>query len=230
MATHKIRIVLADDHALIRSGIATLLHGSVDIEVVGEASDGEEAIERVKDLHPDVLVIDLSMPKLSGLDAIKIITKRFPATRVIVLTMHENEEYVYQILRSGAGGYVLKSAGKEELSSAIRAVAGGEKFFSPRVSQIMAEGFVRRAEGDTQQPGVEVPLTKREREIIVLVSQGLTNQQIANRLYISPRTVDTHRTNIMQKLDIHDLANLVRYAIDHGLLAAGDERSRNSNL
>lgn len=230
MATRKIRIVLADDHALIRSGIATLLHGSVDIEVVGEASDGEEAIERVKDLHPDVLVIDLSMPKLSGLDAIKIITKRFPTTRVIVLTMHENEEYVYQILRSGAGGYVLKSAGKDELSSAIRAVAGGEKFFSPRVSQIMADGFVRRAEGDTQQPGVEVPLTKREREIIVLVSQGLTNQQIASRLYISPRTVDTHRTNIMQKLDIHDLANLVRYAIDHGLLAAGDERSRNSNI
>lgn len=228
MAARKIRIVLADDHALIRSGIATLLKGSLEIEVVGEASDGEEAIERVKELSPDVIVIDLSMPKLSGIEATRIITKRFPGTRVIVLTMHENEEYVYQILRSGAGGYVLKSAGKEEISAAIRAVAGGEKFFSPRVSQIMAEGYVRRGEGEAQQPGNEVPLTKREREIIVLVSQGLTNQQIATQLYISPRTVDTHRTNIMQKLDIHDLANLVRYAIDHGLLRKGDERSRNS--
>lgn len=229
MATPKIRIVLADDHALIRSGIATLLQGSKDIEVVGEASNGEEALERIRELNPDVVVIDLSMPKLSGIEATKIITKRFPSTRVIVLTMHENEEYIYQIVRSGAGGYVLKSAGKEELSSAIRAVAAGEKFFSPRVSQIMAESYVRRTEGESQQSGPDIPLTKREREIIILVSRGLTNQQIAAQLYISPRTVDTHRTNIMQKLDIHDLANLVRYAIDHGLLAAGDARGKNAS-
>jgi two-component system response regulator NreC len=224
MATNKIRILLADDHALIRSGIATLLQGANDLEVVGEASDGEEAIEKTQLLKPDVVVIDLSMPRLSGIEATKVITRRFPAVHVLVLTMHENEEYVYQILRSGASGYVLKSAGKDELSTAIRAVAKGEKFFSPRVSEIMAEGYVRRADGEAPSSRSEVPLTKREREILALVVQGLTNQQIANMLYISPRTVDTHRTNIMQKLDIHDLANLVRFAIDHGLLTKQDDR------
>ncbi len=226
MATKKIRILLADDHALIRSGLATLLHGAGDVEVVGEASDGEEAIEKTTSLEPDVVVIDLSMPRLSGIEATKVITHRFPAVRVLVLTMYENEEYVYQILRSGASGYVLKSARKDELLTAIRAVAKGEKFFSPRVSEIIAEGYVRRAERGTTFSQPEVPLTKREREILALVVQGLTNQQIANRLYISPRTVDTHRTNIMQKLDIHDLANLVRYAIDHGLLATHDDRPK----
>lgn len=214
----KIRILLADDHALIRSGIATLLQGSADFSIIGEAKDGEEAVQKAKELNPDVVVIDLSMPKLSGVEATKIIKKKYPNIRVLVLTMHENEEYVYQILKSGAGGYVLKSAGKEELSSAIRAVARGEKFFSPRVSQIMAEGYLRRAEEDEMKRRQDdVPLTRREKEILALVANGLTNQQIADQLYISPRTVDTHRTNIMQKLDIHDVVNLVRYAIEHGI-------------
>lgn len=216
----KIRILLADDHALIRSGIATLLQGNADFSIIGEAKDGEEAVQKAKELNPDVVVIDLSMPKLSGVEATKIIKKKFPNIRVLVLTMHENEEYVYQILKSGAGGYVLKSAGKEELSSAIRAVARGEKFFSPRVSQIMAEGYLRRAEEDELiRRQEDVPLTRREKEILALVANGLTNQQIADQLYISPRTVDTHRTNIMQKLDIHDVVNLVRYAIEHGITA-----------
>ncbi|MBI3585634.1 MAG: response regulator transcription factor [Ignavibacteriales bacterium] len=214
----KIKILLADDHALIRSGITTLLQGSADFFVIGEAKDGVEAIQKAKELNPDVIVIDLSMPKLSGIEATKIIKKKHPHIRVLVLTMHENEEYVYQILKSGASGYVLKSAGKEELSSAIRSVARGEKFFSPRVSQIMTEGYLRRAEEDEVKGRQDdVPLTRREKEILALVANGLTNQQIADQLYISPRTVDTHRTNIMQKLDIHDVVNLVRYAIDHGV-------------
>jgi two-component system response regulator NreC len=218
----KIRVLLADDHTLIRSGIATLLQGYKDIDVVGEAQDGEEAVEKAGELEPDVVVIDLSMPRLSGIEATKIITRMHPRVRVLVLTMHENEEYVYQILKSGAGGYVLKSAGREELSSAIRAVARGEKFFSPRISEIMAEGYVRRKEGgETLTNQGEIPLTRREREILALVVDGRTNQQIADELCISPRTVDTHRTNIMQKLDIHDLANLVRYAIQHGLAGRG---------
>jgi two-component system response regulator NreC len=164
------------------------------------------------------------MPKLSGIEATGIITKKHPDVKVLVLTMHENEEYVYQILKSGAGGYVLKSAGKEELSAAIRAVAKGEKFFSPRVSEIMAESYVRRKErGETLSKGEMIPLTRREKEILRLVVKGLTNQQIADQLCISPRTVDTHRTNIMQKLDIHDVANLVRYAIEHGMTSLGTE-------
>jgi two-component system response regulator NreC len=169
-----------------------------------------------------VVVIDLSMPKLSGIEATKIIKKRYPETNVLVLTMHENEEYVYQILKSGASGYVLKSAGKDELAAAIRAAAKGEKFFSPKISQLMAEGYVKRVEGSPDAPKEDVRLTRREREILALVASGLTNQQIADQLFISPRTVDTHRTNIMQKLDIHDLANLVRYAIEHGVISEGE--------
>ena len=218
----RIRILIADDHALIRTGIATLLQGNKDFHIVGEAQDGEEAVEKTKELHPDIVVIDLSMPKLSGIEATAIITKRFPDTKVLVLTMHENEEYVYQILKSGAGGYVLKSAGREELSTAIRAVAKGGRFFSPRVSQIMADAYRKRAEGEGKASTESIPLTKREREILALVAQGLTNQQIADHLFISPRTVDTHRTNIMQKLNIHDVVKLTHYAIEHGIVATGE--------
>ena len=219
----KIRVLLADDHALIRSGIATLLQSNKDFVVVGEAEDGEEAVRKTGELKPTVVVLDLSMPKLSGIDATKQITKKYPEVNVLVLTMHENEEYVYQILKSGAAGYVLKSAGKEELITAIRAAAKGEKFFSPRISQLMAEGYVRRVEQvATEVETGDVPLTRREREVLILVVDGMTNQQIADQLFISPRTVDTHRTNIMQKLNIHDLANLVRYAIEHGIAGSGE--------
>jgi two-component system response regulator NreC len=219
----KIRVLLADDHTLIRSGIATLLQSNKDFLVVGEAEDGEEAVRKTGELKPTVVVLDLSMPKLSGIEATKQIKKKYPEVNVLVLTMHENEEYVYQILKSGAAGYVLKSAGKDELIAAIRAAAKGEKFFSPRISQLMAEGYVRRVEqvATEIEPG-DVPLTRREREVLILVVDGMTNQQIADQLFISPRTVDTHRTNIMQKLNIHDLANLVRYAIEHGIAGSGE--------
>lgn len=220
---NKITILLADDHTLVRSGIATLLQSIKDFVIVGEAEDGEDAVHRTGELRPMVVVIDLSMPKLSGIEATKIIKKRYPETNVLVLTMHENEEYVYQILKSGAAGYVLKSAGKEELTAAIRAAARGEKFFSPRISQLMAEGYVKRAEKERPDTSpAEAPLTRREREILSFVARGYTNQQIADQLFISPRTVDTHRTNIMQKLEIHDLANLVRYAIEHGIVSEGE--------
>ncbi len=222
----KIRILLADDHTLVRSGIATLLQSNKDFIIVGEAEDGEEAVRKTGELHPTVVVLDLSMPRLSGIEATKIIKKKYPQINVLVLTMHENEEYVYQILKSGAAGYVLKSAGKDELTAAIRAAAKGEKFFSPRISQLMAEGYVKRVEQhspDSDHAGV--PLTRREREILALVARGMTNQQIADQLFISPRTVDSHRTNIMQKLNIHDLANLVRYAIEHGIVSQGEGTS-----
>ena len=219
----KIRILLADDHQMVRSGIATLLQNIKEFAIVGEAEDGEDAVHKTSELRPTVVVIDLSMPKLSGIEATKIIKKRYPETNVLVLTMHENEEYVYQILKSGASGYVLKSAGKDELAAAIRAAAKGEKFFSPKISQLMAEGYVKRVEkGTPDAPQRDAPLTRREREVLALVASGLTNQQIADQLFISPRTVDTHRTNIMQKLDIHDLANLVRYAIEHGVISEGE--------
>jgi two-component system response regulator NreC len=217
----KIKVLLADDHELVRSGLVKLLETYKDIIVVGEAGDGQEAIEKTKKLNPDVLVIDLSMPKLTGTEATKIIRKECPKVAVLVLTMHENEEYVYQIIRSGAMGYILKDAGKDELPTAIRTVAKGEKFFSPRVSEIMVDGYLRKAmardeSASVKLDSIDVALTKREKEILVLVAGGLNNQQIGEKLFISPRTVDTHRTNIMQKLDIHDSANLVKFAIEHG--------------
>jgi two-component system response regulator NreC len=217
----RIRIVLADDHELVRSGLLKLLETYKDLVVVGEAGDGFEAIERTKSLNPDVLIIDLSMPKLSGIEATKIIRKECPKVAVLVLTMHQNEEYVYQIFKSGAGGYILKDAGKDDLASAIRTVARGEKYFSSRVSEIMVSGFLRKTSvHDEFTPkdaqGLNVSLTKREKEVLCLIAEGLNNQEISEKLFISPRTVDTHRTNIMQKLDIHDAPNLVKFAIEHG--------------
>ena len=217
----KIRIVLADDHELVRSGLVKLLEAYKDLVIVGEAGDGLEAIEKTKKLNPDVLVIDLSMPELSGLEATKVVRKECPQVAVLVLTMHQNEQYVYQIFKAGAGGYILKDAGKDELATAIRTVAKGEKYFSARISEIMVEGFVRRgATRDEKKTGDQLDagdsLTKREKEILSLIADGLDNQEISEKLFISPRTVDTHRTNIMQKLDIHDAGRLVKFAIDHG--------------
>ena len=220
----KIRILLADDHALVRSGLMALLEPNKDILVIGEAEDGEEAIRKTKELKPDVVVIDLSMPKISGIEAAKIITKECPEVRILVLTMHENEEYVYQIFRSGANGYILKNANRNEITTAIRAVAKGERFFSPRVSEIMVEGYLRKAEErEKGTDSSDIELTTRESQVLSLISEGFNNQQIADKLFISPRTVDTHRTNIMQKLDIHDAVTLLKYALDHGF---GSEKNK----
>ena len=211
----KTRILLADDHPMVRSGLIKLLESYKEFVVVGEAGDGEEAVALTKKLEPDVVIIDLSMPKLSGIEATKLIRKNHPATKVLVLTMHDNEEYVYQIFKCGAGGYMLKNTGKEDLAAAIRAVAKGEHFFSPQVSEIMINAYLRKASGheESDTDVEDIPLTNREKEILFHIAEGLNNAQIAEKLFISVRTVDTHRTNIMQKLDIHDAANLVRYAL-----------------
>lgn len=215
----KIKILVVDDHPLVRFGVINQLKTSDDFVVVGEAEDGEDAIAKTKALAPDLVIMDIFMPGISGIEATKLLKKKFPSTRVLVLTGFENEDYVYQIIRSGAGGYVLKSVEKEELIEAIRAVMRGDKFFSPRISKLIVDNFIRKAEGQgTTMPTGDDILTKREKEILALVADGLTNQQIADKLFISARTVDTHRTNIMQKLNIHDVANLVRYAIDKGLV------------
>jgi len=212
---NKIRILLADDHPLVRSGLIKLLEPFKEFIIIGEASDGEEAVAMTKKLEPDVLVIDLSMPKLSGIEATKIIRKNFPAVKVLVLTMYDNEEYVYQILKSGAGGYLLKSSGRDELAAAIHAVARGDRFFSARVSEIMTEAYLRKSEirDGISLNNDDLPLTKREKEVLQFIAGGFNNSQIAEKLFISARTVETHRTNIMQKLNIHDAANLVRFAL-----------------
>ncbi len=200
---------------MVRSGLIKLLEPFKEFIIIGEASDGEEAVAMTKKLEPDVVIIDLSMPKLSGVEATKIIRKNFPSAKVLVLTMYDNEEYVYQILKSGAGGYMLKNSGRDELAAAIRAVARGDRFFSPRVSEIVMEAYLRKSEGRDNLPMTDddLPLTKREREILYYIADGFNNSQIGEKLFISARTVETHRTNIMQKLDIHDAANLVRFAL-----------------
>lgn len=211
----KIRILLADDHELIRTGIRNLIGSNKDFQIIGESADGEDTVAKVRQLHPDVVIVDISMPKLSGIDATRRIRVEFPSVKVLVLTMHENAEYVYQILKSGASGYLLKNAGKDEITEAIYAVTKGSKFFSPRISELMISEYVRNAEKRDEKTG-EASLTRREKEVLNYIARGMNNQQIAENLFISPRTVETHRTNIMQKLNIHDAANLVRYALENG--------------
>lgn len=211
----KITILVADDHPLVRSGLIKLLEPYNEFSIVGEADDGEEAVTKTIKIRPDVVVLDLSMPKLNGIEATKKIKEKVPSTKVLILTMYDNEEYIYQIFQSGASGYVLKSSTKEQLAQAIRSVAKGEKYFSPEVSEIMVQAYLHRAKHSDQpsQGDSSLPLTKREKEILLLIGEGLNNVQIAEKLFISPRTVDTHRTNIMQKLNIHDASKLVRFAI-----------------
>jgi DNA-binding NarL/FixJ family response regulator len=214
----KIRILVVDDHPLARFGIKNQLKDAEDLVIVGEAEDGETAMQKVKELHPDVVILDLFIPILSGFEVIKLVRKDFPDVHVMILTAYEQEEYLHQALEFGAEGYLLKSAEKEELMAAVRAVSKGERTFSPRIKEFIVKGFLSNRDSNRPNQLPPTSLTTREKEILELVSQGLTNQQIAEKLFISSRTIDTHRTNIMHKLGVHDVAHLVRYAIEHGLV------------
>ena len=219
----KIRFLVADDHSVVRDGVRSVLRSSPDYRVVAEAEDGEQAVELSRVHKPDVVIMDVSMPKLNGIEATAIIKKENPDIKIVILTVHEDEEYVYQILRAGASGYVLKSAGKKEIFAAIRSALAGERFFSPGISRMIIEGFINRAREQNPEPEEpqnkqETPLTNREVEVLRYIAQGYTNRKIAETLFLSIRTVNTHRTNLMQKLDIHDTARLVRYAIESGLV------------
>src|SRR5512136_532526 len=214
----KIRIVLADDHAILREGIRALLEDQSDMTVIGEAADGRKAIELARDLSPDIIVMDIGMPLLNGLEATRQIRHNFPKVAVLVLTMHDNEEYVSQILAAGASGYVLKRAASSELVTAIRAVAAGQSYLSPAVTKLLIEGYMGR---QAAAPAVVDPfgtLTAREREVLQLVAEGHTNSQIAKLLNISLKTVKAHRSNLMQKLGLHDRGDLIKLAIQRGII------------
>jgi len=212
----RIRVLVADDHTIVRQGIVGILKSSEDVEVVGEAADGAEAVEKATKLKPDVVVLDVSMPHLTGLEAARRIREALPATRVLVLTMHDDEEYVLKMVRAGASGYLLKDSAGSELIAGIRALKAGKAYFGPHASRALAEAY---------QSGGPLPddpferLTDREREIFQLVVEGKTNAQIADLLFISPKTVDNHRTRMMEKLGIHGTAELVRFAAKHNLLS-----------
>jgi DNA-binding NarL/FixJ family response regulator len=213
----KIKILLADDHTILREGIKVLLNREIDMEVVAEAEDGVQALEKVRQEKPDVVVMDISMPKISGLDATKEITETFPDTKVVILTMHDNEEYLVQALKSGAKGYVLKEAAATDLAEAIRAVIRGDAYLYPAVARKLVDDYVNRVR--TIRTAAD-SLTPREREVLKLVAEGHTNKEIADFLGISIKTVENHRTNLMRKLDLHDRTELARYAIKIGLVEA----------
>jgi len=219
-----VRVVLADDHTLVRSGIRALLNGLPGVEVVAEAGDGREALRLTENLHPDLVLMDIAMAGMNGLEATARLTKEYPQIKVIILSMHANEEYVLQALRAGAAGYLLKDAGTAELEIAIRAVARGETYLSPPISRHVISEYVRRvgsdfSPGETMSQAVLERLTSRQREILQLIAEGHTTQEIANLLHISVKTVETHRMQLMDRLDIHDVAGLVRFAIRVGLVS-----------
>jgi DNA-binding NarL/FixJ family response regulator len=213
--TPRIRVLLADDHTIVRQGLVGILKASNDIVVVGEAADGAEAVDKATKLKPDVVVLDVSMPHLNGLEAARRIRDALPGTRVLVLTMHDDEEYVLKMVRAGASGYLLKDSAASELLAGIRALKEGRAYFGPHATRALAEAY------QSDRPVPEDPferLTDREREIFQLVVEGKTNAQIAEMLFISPKTVDNHRTRMMEKLGVHGTAELVRFAAKHKLL------------
>ena len=211
----KTRILLADDHALVRAGFRSLLEKIPSVKVIAEASDGREAIELVRKHRPDVVLIDIAMPKLNGLEAVARIAEEFPNTKVIVLSMYANQEYVMQAIQAGARGYLIKEAAVAELKSAINVVTHGEIYLSPTVSRHVTNGYLERV-GVRYDPLAK--LTHRQREILQLLAEGNSTKEIAFALGLSGKTVDAHRLQIMEKLHIRDLPGLVRYAMRAGLV------------
>ncbi|MFQ5415917.1 MAG: response regulator [Myxococcota bacterium] len=208
-------IVLADDHKLVREGIRKLLETRDDFEVIGEAADGEEAVQLVTEKRPDVALMDIWMPRLSGIDATRRIGKRGIPTKVLVLSMHESRRYVEEVLRAGAAGYIVKNAASQDLLNAIDAVRSGISYLSPAITPQVVEAIARP--GDSASLGL-ASLTEREREVLQRIADGLSSKEIAAVLGVSLKTVDSHRSNLMEKLDIHKVSGLVRFAIRAGLV------------
>ncbi|MGB0579588.1 MAG: response regulator [Limisphaerales bacterium] len=210
-----IRVLLADDHRLVRAGIRSLLEEIPNIEVVAEAGDGRETLDMVRQYNPNIAMIDVAMKGLNGLDVAKRMSRDFPHVKVLILSMHTNEEYVIKALKGGACGYLIKDAATEELSLALKAVSKGEIYLSPVISKGVIDNLIALSEGKSETGDV---LTPRQREILQLIAEGKSTKEIA--AILSVKTVETHRTQLMNRLDIHDIAGLVRYAVRTGLVTA----------
>lgn len=213
-----IRILLADDHNILRDGMRLLLERQPGFAVVGEAADGREVVQLVKEQSPDVVVMDIAMPNMNGIEATRRIMERNPGLGVVILSMHYDESYVLRSLKAGARAYLLKDAVKTELIAAIQAVAQGRSFFSPKISRILQEDFVQLLGRKGEEDSYDL-LTEREREILQLIAEGKTNKEIANALNLSLYTVDTHRTHILQKLNLHSVPELILYAVRKGIIS-----------
>ncbi len=214
----QVRIFLADDHTVIRAGIRLVLERQPDLHVVGEASDGRETVNAIERLHPDVVVMDISMPNLNGIEATRQILANGVAVSIVVLSMHADEEYVLRALKAGARGYLLKESAEADLIAAVRAVVSGKSFFSPAISRLLVEDYVRQLQDRDIEDSYEL-LTTREREILQLVAEGKSNKDIANLLNLSVYTVETHRSNIMEKLNLHGVPELILYAVRKGVIS-----------
>ena len=212
----KIKILIADDHSIVREGIKTMLKNIEDFNMVGEAENGKEAIEQTKKLSPDIIIMDISMPVMTGIEAIQIIKNDFPHVKTLVLTIHNEPEYIEQIFISGATGCLYKNAGKAEFELAIRTVNKGENYFSSGISNVLMHGHFNK-KGNFQLHN-ENPLTIREQEILKLIAEEFSNKQIAEKLFISIRTVETHRKNMMKKLNFNTTIALIKYAMEKGML------------
>lgn len=211
-----VKLLLVDDHEIVRAGLRMLFSAEPGVQIIGEAASGREAVELVMRLGPDVVLMDVAMPDMNGIEATRRIKEARPAVAVLALTMHEEEEYFFEMLSAGASGYVPKRAAPDDLLSAIRVVSQGEVFIYPSMAKLLVKDFLRRAE-ETAPPEAEL-LTAREMEVLACIADGLTNREIAERLVISVKTVDRHRENIMHKLNLHNRVELVRYAIEKGLI------------
>jgi two-component system response regulator NreC len=215
----KIKLLLVDDHEIVRAGLRMLFIAEPTLEIVGEASSGEEALRQIQTLQPDVVLMDVAMPGMNGIEATRAIKATHPEVAVLALTMHEDEEYFFEMLNAGASGYVPKRAAPDDLVSAIRVVNQGEVFIYPTLAKLLVRDFLQRVEADPIAMHEE--LTSREREVLTYIAEGYTNREIADQLVISVKTVDRHRENIMHKLNLHNRVELVKYAIEKGLITVG---------
>ncbi len=215
--TQPVRILLADDHAILRTGLRLMLSAVPNLEVVGEATNGREALAKAEDLKPDLVIMDITMPEMNGIEATSELKKRLPKTKVLFLTMHENEELLFRTVQAGGSGYVLKKSADNELVEAIYQVSRGETFLRPDLAKQVVQDYLERVDSGEESESYE-DLTEREREVLQLLAMGMTNQQVADKLVLSVRTVETHRARIMDKLGIKGRAALVAYAKRRGLV------------
>ena len=214
----KIKVLLADDHAVLRAGLRMLLDAQPDIEVGGEAESGEEAIEKVAEIQPDIILMDITLAGMGGLQATRELKKKNPEIKILIVTLHDDEGYLRQCLQAGASGYVLKKAADTELTAAIRAVHRGDIYIYPSMAKVVVEGYLQKDARPPEASDEYDRLTGREHEVLQLIAKGHTNQQTADTLFVSVKTIETHRSHIMEKLKLRNRAELVRYAIEKGLL------------